>query len=76
MQHEVYLLKIVYPDDKIENILGIIDHNKKIVRIIEVDENHDKGYRERGFINMDYIKKIEIMKKAGCIGDNDSSCEI
>ncbi|MFA5856242.1 MAG: hypothetical protein WC867_02720 [Candidatus Pacearchaeota archaeon] len=72
---DIHRIKIYYPDKKSEEIIGIIDYNKKIIRIIEIIETSPNGYIEKGFINMDFIKKAEILDKKGCLGKNDGTNE-
>lgn len=71
----VYLLKIYYPHKEIpEEILGVIDYKGKMIRVIELLEQHEKHFKEIALINLNYVSKVEIIKKIGCIGDSDDDC--
>lgn len=67
MTEEIYLIKITYPNEKIENIPGIIDCINRIIKVIEVDEESASGFKVRGFINMDYVKRVDMLKRIGSI---------
>jgi hypothetical protein len=67
---EIYSLKIYYLNNTIEFFLGIIDYAKRVIKIIELGENRENkeneeivNYKEKGFINFDAIKKVDILKK-------------
>ena len=49
-----------------EEISGIIDYNKKMIKLI--DEDQVKGFKEKGMINLNHVRKIEVIKKIGCLG--------
>ena len=72
---DIHFIKIFYPDDKTEEIIGIIENKNRLIRIIEIDSESITGFKEKGFINIDHIKKIEIISKAGCIGNSDEECK-
>lgn len=71
----VYLLKIHYPNKEIsEEVLGVIDYNEKIIRVIELIEEHKNRFKEIALINLNYVRKVEIIKKIGCLGSSDDYC--
>ncbi|MBS3079054.1 hypothetical protein J4218_02960 [Candidatus Pacearchaeota archaeon] len=60
---DIYYVKIYYLDNSVEFFVGVIDYSSRIIRVIELDEENVNGYREKGFVNFDAIKKVDIIKK-------------
>lgn len=73
----IHLLKVFYPGkEEPETIFGIIDYQEKIIKMIDINEKHKKGFKETGIINLNYVKKIEIIEKAGCLSSPDEYCDL
>ncbi len=72
MLEKIYLLKIYY-ETEIEEATGVVDFKKRIIRLLDINNNYKKGFREIGFINFDFIKKLEVIKSVGCIGNKNNS---
>jgi hypothetical protein len=75
MQENVHLLRVYYPDkSEPEELTGIIDNFNRVIKIIEINKDAQLGFKEKGIINLDFVKKVEIIEKAGCIGSEDEEC--
>jgi hypothetical protein len=73
MADYVYRLIIYYlHKEEIEEVLGYVDYSKRIVRLIDLEDSY-RGFKEKGFINFEAIKKVEVMERQGCILKDDGS---
>ncbi len=68
-------LRIFYPEGNVEDIIGVVDYRNKLIEIIEVKPDNPQGFKERGFVNMAFVKKAEIVRKIGCIMNKEGSGE-
>lgn len=75
-QEHVHKILVYYPDEKEpEEIIGIIDYSRKMIKLIEINKDNSTGYKLKGYLNLGYIKRVEIKEKIGCLSDGDDICE-
>lgn len=74
MKEKVHKLRVCYPDNEKEEVTGIIDYEHKLIRLIDINPDLSIGFKEKGIINLDYVKKIDIIDHTGCISDSSEEC--